>query len=414
MFTTTLAKKTVTQKIELIAYDFINSIQNKDYEHIWNDLISDESARFLSTVLWPCHMYHSGRTNQLFVPINGSFGDIDVAEGFKLAFELDLDGIRTAFFEGFMSGYQKLNWNPNTNAISMVFVADDSTICLFDGKPPFIPFVMEADGKYKVDLENLIVFSTWISPRVLYNIGETALQLGYYGVALAYYELAASISKPLHRIRSLLLNNFVISQYITDRRKQELIECEHDAILARDRALQLLSGPKVESLTKVDTYQILCSIFKEYSQIPNCVLSESELSRLHNMDDEILRRSVAATLIGFDPIIIAREATKPHGPAEFADMELPLKIADELYFLCLPFKSGVEIRDSTVPVKVAYQIIRPFIYFPRCFVIFITAKPCSQYLSNYIKVAQATQGWLIEVIQHEELGKLLKLNGLLP
>jgi hypothetical protein len=82
--------------------------------------------------------------------------------------------------------------------------------------------------------------------------------------------------------------------------------------------------------------------------------------------------------------------------------------------LCIPFKSGGEITGKTVPVDVAYQIIRPFMFFPdNCVVVFVTAKPCSQYLLNYIKMARATQGWAIEVIQHQELAKLLKVNDLL-
>ena len=79
----------------------------------------------------------------------------------------------------------------------------------------------------------------------------------------------------------------------------------------------------------------------------------------------------------------------------------------------MPFKSGKEIKTNTVPVDIAYQIIRPFMYFPNCIVVFITAKPCSQHLLNYIKLAIATQGWAIEVIQNGELGRLLKINGII-
>jgi len=413
MFTTKLAKKPIAKKIESIAYDFIKSMQSENYDHIWNDLITDESADLLSTVLWPMHMYQAGKVNELFVPIQGGFGQIDVAEGFKLAFELDLEGMRSAFFSGFANGFQGSSWKPGSTEFPVVFVADDSALCLVDGKVPFIPFMIGTDDTYKVDMESMVVFSVSVSPKILYLIGQIGLGLGHFGTALAYYELATSFNRPLQRIRKLLLNNSVFSQYVTDKRKQELLEFENDIVLARDSALRLLSGPKVESASKADTYQLMCSIFKGYSQIPECLLSELELALLYAMDDAKLRRAVSATLKGFDPIVIEREATKPHGPAEFADMELPLTIAGELYFFCLPFKSGVEIRGASVPVEIAYQVIRPFIYFPRCFVVLITAKPCSQYLSNYIKVARATQGWLIEVIQAQELGKLLKLNGLL-
>jgi hypothetical protein len=79
----------------------------------------------------------------------------------------------------------------------------------------------------------------------------------------------------------------------------------------------------------------------------------------------------------------------------------------------MPFKTGVEIKNDTVSVDYAHQILRPFVHFDNCVVIFITAKRCSQALMNYIKQFKDKWHLYIEVIENEELAKLLKANNLL-
>jgi hypothetical protein len=177
--------------------------------------------------------------------------------------------------------------------------------------------------------------------------------------------------------------------------------------------LRLLSAPTIGT-SPIDMGRFLEATFRCYRDIPSVTVDSDDIARLHGFDDARLRKAVASILQGVDPVAAQREADKPHSPAEIADMELPVTIDGKLYYLCMPFKSGIEIRDDRVPVGIAYQVIRPFMFFPHNgVVVFITAKPCSQYLLNYIKAARGTQGWSIEVIQHQELAKLLKLNDLL-
>jgi hypothetical protein len=122
---------------------------------------------------------------------------------------------------------------------------------------------------------------------------------------------------------------------------------------------------------------------------------------------------VSQLIIGVDPVILQREARKPHGGFEIADMELPLRLGDQEIRLCIPFKSGQEIKQNSVSEQIAYQIFRPFLHFRNCAVVFITAKKCSQNLMNYIKRMRDQLGWSIDVIEDQELAKLLKVNGLL-
>ncbi len=170
---------------------------------------------------------------------------------------------------------------------------------------------------------------------------------------------------------------------------------------------------KLNPLSKnsVDIASNLKNLFNNYENAYNESISADELNILLSYNDNILREKLAKTILGVDRNILERERQKPHGSFEISDMEIQIRINGEKYFLCLPFKSGVEIRTTTVPVDVSYQIFRPFIHFNDPIVLFVTAKRCSQQLMNYIKLMQDKLGWSIAVLENEELAKLLKANG---
>ncbi|WP_316831339.1 hypothetical protein [Pedobacter aquatilis] len=162
---------------------------------------------------------------------------------------------------------------------------------------------------------------------------------------------------------------------------------------------------------KIDITNNLKNIFNQYEESHKETVNEAEMNLLLGYNDETLRTKLANTIIGVDKGILERERQKPHGVFEIADMELRVRLNQENYFLCMPFKSGIEIKSPTVPEAISYQIFRPFIHFDRTIVIFVTAKRCSQNLMNYIKRMQDKLGWAIAVIENEELAKLLKVNG---
>jgi hypothetical protein len=176
---------------------------------------------------------------------------------------------------------------------------------------------------------------------------------------------------------------------------------------------QLLSDPEIEealstSLLKLD----LNEIFNGYAKIPETDVDAEDIDRLNTFDDNELRALLARIIIGVDPVVLQREAEKPHGSFEIADMEFPINLQGDTFYLCVPVKSGREIR-TTVPESWAYQILRPFFHLQKCAVVFISAKKCSQNLMNDIKRMKDKYGWAIEVIEAEELAKLLKINSLL-
>lgn len=195
------------------------------------------------------------------------------------------------------------------------------------------------------------------------------------------------------------LNNFLLIQCLAYYNRIHPINLD----------LEITLDPISEG--KLDLNSHLKNIFQNYDNSHAQAISHAELALLLGYNDEILREKVANVIIGVDKGVLERERKKPHGGFEISDMELRIKLDGENYFLCMPFKSGVEIREKAVPESIAYQIFRPFINFNRTVVIFITAKRCSQNLMNYIKRMQDKLKWDIAVLENEELAKLLKVNG---
>jgi len=152
-------------------------------------------------------------------------------------------------------------------------------------------------------------------------------------------------------------------------------------------------------------------IFNKYDMIATTNVTEKDLIKLNSLKDSDLRIKIANVIKGVDPVVLSRESRKPHGAFEISDMEIPVSFGRHRIYLCIPLKTGREIKEDSVPENVAYQIFRPFLDLKKCAVVFITAKKCSQNLMNYIKRLQNNFGWPIEVIQEKELAALLKVNN---
>lgn len=149
----------------------------------------------------------------------------------------------------------------------------------------------------------------------------------------------------------------------------------------------------------------------QLDQIDLSAVTPAVLERVQGMKDGELRSRFAGTVQGVRPDELQREAAKPHGSFEIADMELRVSYHNRTVFLCMPFKSGAEIKGASVPVSVAYQIVRPFTEFDACVVVFVTAKRCSEQLMNQIKKLQSRFNWPIAVIEEKCLAALLLYHG---
>ena len=197
--------------------------------------------------------------------------------------------------------------------------------------------------------------------------------------------------KPLARI--LLLS--VLVEFLRQREYTDLIELNIEYRFESDVSLE----------------EFMPSYFSAYRAITQVTIDQSDLDRLYKFNDQELRTRVGNTLINVDPVVVQNEATKPHGSAEIADMEIPIRLRPNVtHYLCMPFKSALEITKQSVPVNYFYQIARPFAFFDNCIVVFISAKKCSQPLLNLIKQMREKRNWPIGVIENTQLTALLKLN----
>jgi hypothetical protein len=160
----------------------------------------------------------------------------------------------------------------------------------------------------------------------------------------------------------------------------------------------------------IDGEAILTKHLNGYSLMSGTHLTDSDITKLNSFNDAELRSRFANCLQGISKNEIEMEKKKPHGVSEIADMELRVDYGGHLIYWCMPFKSAAEIKGTSVPVSVAYQIFRPFFHLNSCSVLFVTAKKCSENLMNEIKRGRDKFNFSIIVLQEQQLAKLLKLN----
>jgi len=160
----------------------------------------------------------------------------------------------------------------------------------------------------------------------------------------------------------------------------------------------------------IDVEAILHKHLKGYDKIGEIDLNDGDLELLNQKNDKKLWENFSTGFKGVSANEIEMEKRKPHGVSEISDMELRIKYGDQRIYWCMPFKSGAEIAGSSVPVKIAYQIFRPFFHLNSCSVLFVTAKKCSENLMNEIKRGKDKFNFSIAVIQEQQLAKLLKIN----
>lgn len=155
--------------------------------------------------------------------------------------------------------------------------------------------------------------------------------------------------------------------------------------------------------------------FKGYEESFDIEITDEDINTLNGYNDEKLRSKIAKIIVNIDHHIVERESKKPHGALEISDMELPIRPQGKFttYYLCIPVKSGVEIRNK-VDESICYQIIRPFTNFAnRAVVVFVSAKEASEAFYNYVKRAKANLNFDIYILEGKSLAKVLKYNNLL-
>jgi hypothetical protein len=411
------APSSVTDPIRLLAREFLINMRDGNFEQIWNYSITLDAIEFISTAAIP--LYHQKRgdiDNFLAKPL--SIKNNSIAFQHDAKFHDNDIGIRTNFFMGVSGGLEKLGWYELfLDEDSVVFFKGTAAVLVTNTMESraalFLPFVDEGGRRYRIDFEAIAAFSMEMSAQKLHRLATRALEIGETRSALAVYELASRLSGAYDRLRQLVWDHPIVEDMIKEERKRELQAEIAYTVLAKEQVQALLATPSIVE-RPIDMAQFLRDTFRRYDQIIDTELDDEDLESLHNLSDEDLRIRVAQVLVGVDSIEAQREARKPHGPAEIADMEVAIARNGLLYHLLMPFKSGREVRGGSVPVDVFYQILRPHMFFEKGVVVFITAKPCSQLLMNLIKISRDRKGWPIGVIEHTDLARLLKANDFLP
>jgi hypothetical protein len=68
----------------------------------------------------------------------------------------------------------------------------------------------------------------------------------------------------------------------------------------------------------------LNQVLRGYNQISEIDISDKDVEALNTFDDADLRERLAKLISKTDPALLQREAKKPHGSFEIADMEIPI------------------------------------------------------------------------------------------
>jgi hypothetical protein len=406
----------IAEELYGLASEFLKKLYEREFDYIWNRMFHLEAMELVATVSFPLYA-HSTESIDLFFSVAEALDAMSTAFQKDAVFPPEEIGARTSYFSGLRNSLDNAGWfEPFSQESSQILLHGKAAVLFADTHAShhtiMIPFLRRDAAPYKIDFEAIAAFSMTLSAQKIYRVGTRAMELGERNSAISLFSLAARLTSCYQRLESVALNNILGRHIISDERRTEIRAEYAYALLAQEQVQVLDSEPHL-AISDVSLNEFMSGTFRNYSQIPTTPIDQSDIEVLYSMNDDNIRNAIAKLLVGVNPIEAERESKKPHTSAEIADMELMVRRGDELFHLLMPVKSGREIRSDRVPVEVFYQILRPHMFFDKGIVVFVTAKPCSQPLHNYIKQAKDRLGWRISVIEHTELARLLKLNGLL-
>ena len=277
---------------------------------------------------------------------------------------------------------------------------------------------------------------------ILYNleVNKQFVPLDSYNTQSAIMKIKGNLSKIYPEVRFDVLCWICVNLYHIDKNLfNEVFKLFLDRLLKMKEKISkqqlpqvvltlayYLSDKCVERLKfdfpidfkRVNFEDIFKIIFPKYLQIHEIDISESDILKLYDMSDSEIRNALAKIIKMSDKIPdyikqkLDIESQKPHTSAEISDFEIPIEVNRQTLHVCFPIKSG-KIQTTTVPEKFIYQILRPFIHYKHCVVIFITAKKCSLNLRNTIEKYKERFSIPIEVLEDRNLAKLFKIYGIL-
>jgi hypothetical protein len=395
-----LAQRDKERGVVTLAEEYLRRLRVGDFDYIWDEMFSYSAKRLLSHSAFQVHFRNLDQLDDIL--------SFDQLNALALGFEMDYGQQRTGFFQGWAETHKQESWFALDPSDWMVFATDDAAIALngSQDKTFLMLFVRRPGGGYAIDLEALLLFSEWISVRRFSEIATRASVYQHSDTARTFTEFAQRLNEPFQRIKDLVLDQSLVRSRITEERIEWL---RSEGLLIKRAQQEAFSEPAAST---IDVSEFLRQHLKDYTESFEAEVSKNDVQKLEFMGDAELRKAMAEILRGVNKHDARREARKPHGPAEIADIVLEVQFDGRSYTLCMPFKSGQEMRRKpTVPVDVVYQIWRPHMLLDDAIVVFVTAKPCSQYLRHDINLSKSRMKWPIAVIEGEDLARLLKQNG---
>lgn len=404
-----LAQRPLHLQIVQKAEQFIEDVREGRVDEIWNDRISLEAVDIVSMTVFPLIMSDRDVLDQLF--------DISDPEQMALAFQMDASNVRSEFFAGIAESLAPMYAENYSGKKNFVVVQIDGKAAVFGSpggdKDVIVPFVRDSQsGEFSLDLVGLLVFAMFISASRVYQVGMQALTLGHVASAIRLFNLCGQLRPVYDRLRTLIWDHPLLKESVTLERRTEIQAEFRYTVLAQEQS-ELLVTSAPTSLP-IELGHFMETSFAGYERITDVTIDDEDRHQLQIMPEGALRESIASVLRGVDAVVAKREARKPHSGYEISDMDVVAHYNGRDFNLAIPVKSGSEMAfRKSVPADVFHQLLRPHMNFHHSVVVFVTVKPCSQVLHNYILLARDRFGATIGVIEADDLTRLLKVNNLL-
>jgi serine/threonine protein kinase len=216
---------------------FLQALKNGDYDAVWHERITPEAASLLSATVWPSYAHRANKIDALLTTKIEAFPDVPIHQGLALAFQRDVEEVRTGFFRGVANSFEKMGWYDFSEDDSVVFLEEDGAIFLASTQKTklLMPLLAVRGGDYAVDFECLHLFSMALSASLLTSIAERAEQLDLRVEAAAYWKLAAALLPGYERVGRLYLGHPAVRPHVTARRRDDLAREVELSQAAHDR-----------------------------------------------------------------------------------------------------------------------------------------------------------------------------------
>lgn len=191
---------------------FLNLMQSKECDEIWNNMMTRKAQDLLSNTVVPLHLYGINQLDDLL--------GLEMVRGMALAFQMDSEHQRTDFFNAYSEAFVTQNWFKLDPTDYMAFATDETAVVVNGSQDKlfFLPFVVRPTGEYVIDWEALLAFSMVVSSQLLFAIGTRALVFGHTDTAELFFKYSADMAAPYDRLKELVLEHVLVRKYVTAER----------------------------------------------------------------------------------------------------------------------------------------------------------------------------------------------------